>query len=105
MPANAISLNNAVSGVSTRKGQSVSFKCYSPSTLFFLALLFALLFGSRGEANMVIVDDTDMRIQYSAGWNTDIDHLDLDKTKVLDGTLHVYGCSSITHNSRLTLVV
>ena len=62
-----------------------------------------LLIGTQGAAKSVIADDDDTRIQYSAiGWDR---NFDLNKSQVLDGTLHVYGCSLIARDSKLMSMV
>lgn len=68
-----------------------------------LVLLVALLIGTRGVAKSVIVDDDDTRIQYSSiGW---IRNFNLDKTELLNGTLHMYECGPIACDTKLTLMV
>ena len=62
-----------------------------------------LLVGTQGAAKSVIVDDDDTRIQYSSiGWDR---NFDLNKGRVLDGTLHVYGCSLIVRDRKLISMV
>jgi len=99
MPNNVFCLRNLFKRDNSQGGQSASLqvsKSYSSSTFI---LFLVLLVGTQGAAKSFIVDDGDKRIQYSSiGWGRSID---LDKSQVLDGTLHVYGCSLIARDSKL----
>jgi len=99
MPNNVFGLRILFKRDNSQEDQFASLivsKPYSSSTFI---LFLVLLIGTQGAAKSVIVDDDDTRIQYSStGWDR---HSDLNKSQVLEGTMHVYGCGLIARDSKL----